>query len=297
MTRLPVFDVALEGFRLTRERPVAVLTWGVLIAVAQAATLALLVASGAGEGLAAFQRGGATADPATAMALLSAAFPGLLLTGGVGLLLNAVVYAAVLRAVLRRTPDRFAFLRLGPDELRLLGVLIALLLVAAAAVAVLVPMLTLLVTPLTGAGAMSVAAPLVLALAFAAMSYPLVRLSPAPAMTVAEGRFALLRAWPLTAGVFWPLLAANVLAISLGAVVSVLVQVLAGALWALASGGSMASAATALQADAASLQGALAPGSLAALALSGVTTGFVAAIVAAPGPAAYRALTGRGLPT
>ena len=298
MTAFPVVDVALEGFRLTRERPVTVLAWGAVLAAAQALTTALLAASGAGEGLAAFTRLGSApgTDPAAAAALLSSAAPGLLLSLAVGGLADTLVYAALLRAVLNPGERRAAFLRVGPDELRLLLVLGALTALAAAASMMLVGALGMLILPLAGAAgyAFSGATPLVLALAVAVLSYPAVRLSLAPATTMARARAEPFGGWPLTRGAFWPLMAASLLAAALAAVVFVTAEVLVTCLWALGSGEPLDAAARALQPGVTTVAAALAPGSIAAVLAGGLVSAFALVVAAAPGAAAYRALAGRG---
>ena len=298
MTAFPVFDVALEGFRLTRERPAVVLAWGAVLAAAQVLTVGLLAASGAGEALAAFTRAGATpgTDPAAAASLLSAAAPALLMSAGVGLLADTLVYAALLRAVLRPTETRGAFLRLGLDELRLLLVVAGLAVLGFLSAVVLVGTLGMLVLPLAAAGgyALSGATPLVLALAVAVLSYPAVRLSLAPAVTLAEGRARPLGGWPLTQGAFWPLMAATLIAAALAAVVFVTAEVLITCLWALGSGVSMEAAARALQPGLADMGAALTPGSVAAVLAGGLASGFALVVAAAPGAAAYRILAARG---
>ncbi len=298
MTPFPVVDVALEGFRLTRERPKTVLAWGAVLAAAQALTVALLAVTGAGEGLAAFSRAGSTpgADPAALAALLTSAAPGLLLTVAVSVLADTLVYAAMLRAVLRPGERRAAFLRVGPDELRLLLVVAGLTVLGVAATFVAVGALGMLILPLAAAGgyAMSGATPLVMALAVAALSYPAVRLSLAPAATMAQARATPFGGWPLTRGAFWPLMAASIFAALLSAVVFVTAEVLVTCLWALGSGTDMEGAARALQPGVASPAAALEPGSIAAVLAGGFASGFALVVAAAPGAAAYRVLSGRG---
>ena len=297
MTALPVVDVSLEGLRLTRERPLAVLAWGGVLVAAQALVTGVLAVSGAGEGLVAFTRAGATpgADPASVAALLSAAAPGLMISAAVGVLADTLVYAAMLRAVLQPAERRGAFLRVGPDELRLLAVVTGLMVLGLMGAVVLIGALGMLILPLAGAAgyALSGATPLVMALAVAALSYPAVRLSLAPSATMAEGRAAPFGGWPLTRGAFWPLMAVSLLAAGLAAVVFVTAEVLVTCLWALGSGEGMEAAAQALQPGLATPAAALAPGSVAAVVAGGLVSAFALVVAAAPGAAAYRALAGQ----
>lgn len=293
MTALPIVDTALEGFRITRERPLAVLAWGGVLLVGQALTTAILVNSGAGEALEAFRAAGPPAlgevDPER-MALLLRAVPGYLGASGFGLLADAVVLTALLRAVLRPEGDRYAFLRIGLDELRQLGVAVALILASLLAAVLAMAAAAVVSAPLAMRGDAALAAALALTAAVIGGVYPAVRLSLAPALSQAEGRFALADAWPLTKGLFWRLFAIFALALLLAAVVSVLAGVLLAALWALAAGGGIAGAAQALQPDLRTVEGALSAPSLVAVAFNAVLAAFLLTLAAAPGPAALRAL-------
>ena len=297
MTAFPVVDVALEGFRLPRERPGTVLVWGAVLVAGKALTTAVLATSGAGEGMAAFARAGGApgADPAGVAALLPGAAPGLLLSAGVGVLTATLIYAALLRAVLRPTERRAAFLRVGPDELRLLLVLVGLLALAGLGAVVLVVALAMLILPLAAAAgyALSAGTPLVMALAVAILSYPTVRLSLAPSATMAEARPAPFGGWPLTRGAFWPLMASSLMAAGLAAVVFVTAEVLVTCLWALGSGVGMEAAARALQPGQSDVAAALTPGSVVAVLAEGLVSAFALVVAAAPGAAAYRVLSRR----
>ncbi len=297
MTDFPVVDTALEGFRLTRERPVAVLSWGLVLLAAQAGVTAVLVATGAGAAMEDLRRLapvlGTVATPEQQEAVARAG-PGILLSGAVAVLPNVVVYAALLRAVLQPERRRGGFLRFGLEELRLLGVSLAYGVLIVLLFMSLLLGLLLMVTSValaTGAGP-SFAAALALALASAAVLYPAVRLSLAPAMTQAQGRFALFGAWEVTAGRFWPLMGAFTLAALLAAVVSVMATLLLTASWALVTGGGLAAAAEVLQPDLRTAAGALSPASVTALVFNAVLSAFVLTVAAGPIPAAYRALAG-----
>lgn len=293
MTQLPVVDTALEGFRITRERPLAVLAWGGVLLVGQALTTALLVNSGAGEALEAVRAAGppalGAADPERA-ALLARALPGALGAGGFGLLADAVALTALLRAVLQPQQSRFGFLRVGLDELRQLGVVLSILVLSFLGATVALTFGLLLAGPLTASGNGPLAAALASTAAVVAGLYPAVRLSLAPALSQAEGRFALVPAWTLTRGLFWPLMGAYAIAAALAAVVFVMAGVVLTAGWALVTGGGVASAAEVLQPDLHSAAGALSPPSVAALVFNAVLAAFLLTLVAAPGAAALKAL-------
>ncbi len=293
MTALPIVDTALEGFRITRERPLAVLAWGGVILIGQALTTALLVNSGAGEALEAFRAAGpptlGAADPERA-ALLARAAPGVLGASGFGLLANVVVLTALLRAVLQPDRARFGFLRVGLEELRQLGVTLSILLLSMLGFVMVFSAAALLAAPLAAGGNSQFAAALALTGGVVAGLYPAVRLSLAPALSQAEGKFALVPAWALTRGLFWPLLGAYVIAAALTAVVAVMAGVVLTAGWALVAGGGVAGAAAVLQPDLRTVAGALSPPSIAALAFNAVLAAFLLTLVAAPTAAALKVL-------
>jgi hypothetical protein len=213
----------------------------------------------------------------------------------VGVLADTLVYAALLRAVLRPGEGRAAFLRVGADELRLLLVMVALGALAFTGSLMLVGGLGLLILPLAGAAgyALSGATPLVMALAVAILSYPAVRLSLAPSATLARARAIPFGGWAETKGMFWPLMGSAALAAGLAAVVFVAAQVLVTCLWALGAGVDMEAASRALQPGMASPAAALAPGSVAAVVAGGLMSAFALVVAAAPGAAAYRVLAER----
>lgn len=294
MTRLPVLDIALEGFRLTRERPLHVLLWGLVLVAGQAVGAAVLIASGQAGALAVMRRGAATPEEMNArLAELAPALPALAVAALVGLAAVSVVYTALLRTVLRPEPSRTGALRLGGDEMRQFALSLALSAVGWLALLAAIMGAVIVVTPLAMAagGAQPLITALAMALASAAVIYLLVRLSLAPARTFAEARFALFRAWPLTRGAFWPLLAAYVLAWALGLVVYTLASTVVGAGWAAASGRGLAAATEVLQPDLSGWAAAATPASLAGLVVNGLLNALMLAILAGPGPAAYRALS------
>ncbi|HEY0053453.1 MAG TPA: hypothetical protein VGB49_08580, partial [Caulobacteraceae bacterium] len=138
-------DAAFEGFRLTRERPGAILAWSgfyllalmLIFAVAALIVGPTVVASmgnppqGDPEALAAW-----FAPLAGALAVL---VPGMII-------ISAMLAAVVYRAVLRPQDSRMAYLRLGGDELRLFLVSFLLVLLWTLAIAIPVVVLTVVLT-------------------------------------------------------------------------------------------------------------------------------------------------------
>jgi hypothetical protein len=221
-------DAAFEGFRVVRRRPLALVFWALAYLVIYAATFALAGPAIVSMGAQAEAIG--AADPASFeafepllrsyMALVAVVMP-------VALVLGAVLYAAVARAVLRPTESSFGYMRLGMDEVRVVVVSIALALL----------MLTTMVVGsfivgLVGGFGSAVGVPalwfvavlLGLALA-AAIIWLAVRLSLAVPITVAERRIAIFDSFALTRGKFWPLLGMALLAGVLSLVVGLLSMV------------------------------------------------------------------------
>ena len=136
--------------------------------------------------------------------------PAYLMIIPIGLVLGAVISAAMNRVVLRPADRGVGYFMLGMDEIRQAGVQLAFWLIYAGVA------LTLgVVTALVAAAAKSVlTAVVIVALAFGGCTllWLNVRLSLAPALTFDTRRFNLFGSWALTRGRFWPLLGAYALA-------------------------------------------------------------------------------------
>jgi hypothetical protein len=109
------------AFRLVRERPGAVAVWGVIY-LALTAALALTLAP-------MFAKTAALSgdSPEAALQNMSSMMGGILLFQLVFFVVLMVLFAASQRAVLQPERQGFAYLRLGMDELRLLGLALLLL--------------------------------------------------------------------------------------------------------------------------------------------------------------------------
>jgi hypothetical protein len=227
-------DAALEGFRLTRERPGMILAWGGVYFLG-IMLMAAVMAVGLGPQFAAFFKDGAPDQEETkALAdLLYKSWPAFLLVLAMVLMLIALLTGGVYRLVLRPQERGFAHLRLGADELRLA---IMHFLLFAIAIAMLVAF-DLLLAALGGVDHLSPGlawlAGLVL---FAAMIWVGVRLSLATPMTFAERRVSLPDAWRLTRGRFWSLFGMIVLAGIFYVMVCMLIVIIGWAVVALAGG-------------------------------------------------------------
>jgi hypothetical protein len=201
MTAFAPTSAALEGYRLIRREPRAVMAWMLLWLVVVMAT-ALAVATGPPVVLA---HGRAYSSPGDIMRKFGPAAPFLIL---LFLLVWATTTVAAYRVVLRPQDRRYFFLRLGLDEMRLAIMTVAsamLILVFGGAPAYL---LLVLADPLMRAlPALARDIARVGALLTVCVDVWLgVRLSLIAVETFAERRFHLSAYWPLTRGRFWYLL-------------------------------------------------------------------------------------------
>jgi hypothetical protein len=213
-----------------------------------------------------------------------------------GLVLNAVLYAAMNRAVLRPQEGRFGYLRLASDELRQLG-LFAVFLglgIIAYAVVILVMAVVVVVVALAGGGTDGAGFALALAIALPAIIcgvvYLAVRLSLASPLTFDTRKIDPMAAWRLTRGRFWPLLGTYFIAFALSIVVVVLTFAIAAAAVAVIGGG-IGALGPAFQSDMGTVAQVVAPARLAYLAVSAIGQALIWPVTMTPPAAIYRALT------
>lgn len=223
MSAFPI-DAALEGFRFTREHPRAIAVWGGLSFVGWLAGASILIATGAESAMAGVRDLSPT-DPAAVEAIFAALptiLPGMLIYFALSLVLFAVLACSALRAMLREPGA--ATLRLGADELRMMGLMLSL---AGINLAILLGVSAVAgFAVLAAGGPASRAGQIVAALAqlgaLALQGLVMVRLALASPLSVAERRFSLAESWRRTRGRFWSLLGALVLAALLYMVVAFL---------------------------------------------------------------------------
>lgn len=225
-------DAAFEGFRLVRRNPLALVAWTLLYAVLTLTALfSLATMIGPLEAWTAQAEAMDSVEQPSleqVMALMSqfgAILAGIAWLLPVSLVVGAMLSAAVARGVLTPSKDRFGYLRLSMDEVRVLvvtlvlGLLLGLIMFTAF-------MAWGLLIAVAKAGGGGGAAAIVGILGFLAILCGLVwigvRLSLAVPITVAENRFAFFDSFALTKGRFWPLLGMAVLAV----VMVLLVQLL-----------------------------------------------------------------------
>jgi len=300
MSRFSPSDVALEGFRLTRERPLAVLAWA-LVRIAFAVVTVLAVASVGGDALsklAALQQGAVKISDAEATRLLSRSLPALGLTLLLNFAVYALVYTAAMRAIFRPADKAFAYLRLSADEVRQF-ILALLTTVVFFALAFLLVVVTVVIWSLADAlGPIGVTLRIVAVMfAIGICFYTAVRLSLAPAMTFMEGRISLFRSAALTRAQFWPMFGAYVLAFALTFIVAILAAIIfmfgVGAI-GLAEGGvaGLTSMLGVMQSQDLSLNALFTPIRVANLVFSAVISTLAYLIMFSPTAAIFRDLAG-----
>ncbi len=283
-------DAAFEGFRITRERPLAVAAWTVIYFLFAVISGAVMVAL-AGESFQQLIGGGEQMDPAEAAGLLGAVAPAVLLLLAISVVFYGVLYAAVTRAVLRPEEARYGYLRLGRAEVNQVLVLVGL----SVLLFVLYVVIALALTALAGLigvanrGLGVLVATLGGLAEFCGFLYVLTRLSLAGPLTFDLGRVQVLQSWRLTKGHFWPMFGAYVLALALALVVMLMITVLMAVVVALVGGG-MTAVATLLQPDLSSLGAYFRPMALFSLAVGALTNALTTAITIGAGASLYKQL-------
>lgn len=285
-------DCAFEGFRLTRRSPVAVLLWAAAYAVffgllfllvgPHFVTILSLIAEMEGQ----------TEPPLEAMEPLMQAYGVIIAWAApLGLLFSAVISTAIARAVIRPEPRRFGYLRLGKDELRVLGASLIVSLAMFGVTFVGVMVLSLLATLAMAAPALWLAVVLMTLALIAFATWLAVRLSLVVPSTFDEQRIVLKPAFAMTGGkAFWPLLGMAIIAWVLAMLVGLLGSAVAAPLSLMVGGAERL-----IGMEGASvphLLGALGPMLAVSLLVNAVMTAAQITIMYAPFSAAYLQLKG-----
>lgn len=290
----PATDCAFEGFRLTRRAPLAVLSWAAAYAVFIGLMFLLVgphfvtVLSVISE----MQAQGQTEPSPEDVERLAQAY-GVIIGWAMplGLLFSAVISTAIARSVIRPEDRRFGYLRVGKDELRVLGasLLVSLIMFA-------VTFVGFMVVTLATAGAMALPAlwlvVVLLSLAIIGLLIWLsVRLSLVVPSTFAEGRIMLKPAFAMTGKkVFWPLLGMAIIAGIMAMLVGLLGSAVAAPLSLMVGGSEQM---VAMQgASVPSLLSALGPMLAVSLVVQAVLSAAQIVIMYAPFSAAYLQLKG-----
>lgn len=301
MIRFPAVDAALEGFRITREQPLAVLVWVGVLFLVNMFGQAWMLSSPALQDLTAAYASAPPTTPEAAEAIMGkaqAAGPALAVFLAVSAVLNVLLYTAVLRAVLEPAKARFGYLRAGRDELWQLGLLL-LIFVIWVLYSTIVSAAAALLTTFAGQAPAAIGGlmkALIWVAAVIAGVYPVVRLSLAPAMTFADGRISLFRSWAMTREQFWGLFGAYALAAVLGLLVGLLAMLVLVALAQVAgfvTNHAFDISTVATRKGAMTVESLFSPVSIVFIAIFSAcyTLGFT--IFSAVAPAAFRSLSDR----
>lgn len=295
MTAFSPTEVAFEGFRLTRERPVTLAIWSGFYFVVSLAMAIFMILSVGPEFTALEQAAQSGGDPQQSIDTLMKLLPFYALAFPVGICVMAIFACAVFRIVLGRPGGVAAHLALGADELRLMVVTMAvslLLMVAMFGIAIIIGMIVGIATAVAPA-----LAPLLGALgglaAFGGMIWVAVRLSLCGPMSFAERRIVVFRAWSVSRGHFWQLFGAYVLAFVMGIVAALMAFIVFVALAGVvitASGGSLADVGQLFRPDFSSIGSFFTPAMILYQLFGAGITAIYYAVVLAPQAMAYAAL-------
>lgn len=206
---MTVGSIVGGGFRLVREQPKAVAIWAVVLLLASGLSIALLMPlfqDMAREQMAQAANA-ATQPPVFHPERLAWIF----LFDLVLALIYVVLFAASVRATARIGSGTLGYLRVGMDELRLIGLILILTHAAilAEVVAVLgVVFVGVVLGLVAGKAATTIVLVILGAIAFGGLIFAQVRLSLAGVLTVLRGRITIGESWSLTMGRFWRLFGA-----------------------------------------------------------------------------------------
>lgn len=206
MTRFSPSDAALEGFRVIGERWRVVAGWSLfnIIALVAMVILTMVIAFGV-----------AAASSAGAVEL-SGQLGELVATLGAALT-EAILAAGLFRLMLRPEEPGFLHLRIGADELRILGVWAVMFVGAFLLIGVCAALV------LAGRGIGPGAAIAIWLAVIGVAVWLALRFSLAAVTTFAERRFSLMASWRLTRGHVWSLLGMAVLSVCVVTLLALLV--------------------------------------------------------------------------
>lgn len=286
-------DVALEGFRITRENPRAILAWAILSFLVSLVLAPLMISMAGPELMQLEQSAADQLSTEEAAALMAKVMPLYLVLIPMGLTLQSVMAGAVFRAVLRPSERGLGFLKLGGDEGRLILLTISyvLLSMAAAFVATLaLGIVAGILAAVAGANIGALAVVVMIAVMFL-LVFAGVRLSLCAPQTFAERKVRPFDSWKLTRGRFWPLFGAYAMAAALCVVVVLLANVVFAGVAVALTGGNLAAVGKLYNPDFSSVAAYFTPMSILYILFNALLTPVTYAAVVAPPAAAYRQLT------
>lgn len=271
--RFSAGEAAFEGFRVTRQHRAALLGWSLVWLISVIATVLTAMpilhpVMGELQSLLQSMTTGGQSEPSVAIQTRLAYATWATLP--ISVVTQAIFMPALYRAMQSDGRDRFAFLRLGRDELRVLGVLTMLALVSLG-----VNQIGEISVTVTQGSPASVLGGLVSFAATFTGIYVSVRLVLATPQTFATGHIDLKSAWRMTHRAFWPLFGLAIIAGVMACIVVLLLVIVALPLTALATGAP----------EGTTVVGAAMAG---LLLLTATGSALVMTIVAAPFMAAYR---------
>jgi hypothetical protein len=225
-------EAALEGFRLTRERPGTIAVWSVVYALTILVLGAVMLLSLGLPFIDYIKKGGLASGDAEGLAdMLSHSWPAFLLVMVLVVTFLSVLTGGIYRLVLRPGEAGVAHLRLGADEFRLTAVNLALF--AIGVFSLVAADLVVTAVSMSGGPAAGVLAGILAAIPAIWIG---VRLSLATPITFAERRIAIGASWNFTRGRFWPLFGMIVLTLIFYVMIWVLMAMIISPLVALAGG-------------------------------------------------------------
>lgn len=212
LAQISVGGSATAGLRLLVQRPLTVLTWGAFLFLFAIVPVGLLFATIAPAYVDFIHQAAASGGRPPMEALESLQQKIVLLNPLIFLLsitLRAVLISAIFRAVLEPEKSRFAYLRLGAQELWVgLAALVGSIILGLGAVCAMIPVILVCVVLAVAhaPGGATVVGFIGFLGVFCAMVWLMVRFSMALPLCFVERRFALFESWDFTKGQTKPLL-------------------------------------------------------------------------------------------
>lgn len=214
-------DAALEGVRTLRRKPKAVAAWAAF-ALVMLPILGVIVQIVLGpEGRAVLRGRGASADPREILELVTHLGGAMLLLILLALAMGSVLTAAIIRSVLQPEDKRFAYLRLGKEEIQLL--IVSLITWVAALLATVIPSGAVVLGAALLSGGAATWFAFLGGLAVIGLSlWIAVRLSLLGPHAFSHHHIDVRTAWIQTHGQFWRLLGMYVMVIAMTAAISII---------------------------------------------------------------------------